>query len=86
MGLTARRNDEIKGMTMKKEQGDWEYDSIFGDKQPGDTRKEHIIYRTMDNGNIKRIRITRLYYGNNDYQDSVETAIIPARYIEPNQG
>ena len=59
---------------MKKE---WEYDSIFGDKQSGDIRKEHTIYHRMDNGSIKRTTIVRIYYGNEDYQDSVESVIIP---------
>jgi hypothetical protein len=81
MGLTTRRNDEIKGMSMKKEQGDWEYDSIFGDRQPGDIRKEHTIYRrvageSIGSYNVKRITITRIYYGDEDYQDSVESVII----------
>lgn len=60
---------------MKKEQKDWEYDSIFGDRQPGDIRKEHIIYRRVGN-KIHRIKITRLYMREDDYQDSTETIVL----------
>ena len=71
---------------MKKEQqSDWEWDNVFTDKQPGDIIKEYITYRWVGD-NLHRIKVTRTYYGKDDYQDSVETAVIPKRYIEPNQG
>lgn len=59
---------------MKK--GQWEYDRIFDDRKPGDIRKEYITYRRTDTGNIERTRVTRIYYANSDYQDSVETIIL----------
>lgn len=62
---------------MKKEQqSDWEYDDIFTDKQSGDIRKEYITYRRVGD-NIHRITVTRVYYGKDDYQDSVENVVIP---------
>lgn len=66
---------------MKKGQGDWEYDSIFGERQPGDIRKEHVIYRrrageSIGSYNVERITVTRIYYGDDDYQDSTESVII----------
>ena len=59
---------------MKKE---WEFDVIFGDRKPNDVRKEHVVYSRTATGNIDRTTIIRVYYGNNDYQDSVESVIIP---------
>ena len=55
-------------------QTDWEYDKIFGDRQPGDVRKEYITYR-REGDKIKKITVIRIYY-NDDYQDSVESVII----------
>lgn len=68
---------------MKKgQQSDWEYDDIFGERQPGDILKEHIIYRkrvgeSIGSYNIERTTITRRYFGKDDYQDSTSTEIIP---------
>ena len=59
---------------MKK--GQWEYDDIFGERKPGDIRKEHVIYRRLDNDSIERTTITRIYYPNDDYQDSSSTVIL----------
>tara|TARA_R110000796_G_scaffold163631_1_gene280583 strand:+ start:332 stop:547 length:216 start_codon:yes stop_codon:yes gene_type:complete len=66
---------------MKKGTSDWEFDAIFGDKQPGDIRKEHIIYRrrsgiTTGSVNVERITITREYFSDDDYQDSTSSLII----------
>ena len=63
-------------MVKKEQQSDWEYDDIFTDKQPGDILKEYITYRRVGN-NIHRITVTRRYYGKDDYQDSVESVVLP---------
>lgn len=60
---------------MAKGQSDWEFDKLFGERQPGDIRKEHIIYRRKGD-KIERIKVTRIYYKEDDYQDSVENVII----------
>ena len=60
----------------KKEQTEWIYDKIFTEKKPGDIRKEYIEYR-WQNGRLHRITVVRNYYGKNDYQDSVESVVIP---------
>lgn len=56
-------------------QSDWEYDKVFGDRQPNDIRKEYITYRRKGD-KIERVKVVRIYYKNDDYQDSVESVII----------
>ena len=70
----------MKGEQSMK-QKDWEYDNIFTPKQPGDIRKEYITYRrragaSIGSYNVERITVVRTYFGEDDYQDSVETVII----------
>ena len=52
----------------------WEFDKYF-ERIEGVYRQEHIIYKRKEKG-VERTKITRLYYGDGDYQDSVETVII----------
>ena len=72
-----RQDDYVKEHTVKKEQQtDWEWDKIFTEKQPGDIRKEYVTYRWVG-AKLHRITVTRIYYGSTDYQDSVESVVIP---------
>jgi len=53
----------------------WEYDKYF-ERIAGVYRQEHTIYRRKETGKVERTRITRLYFSDGDYQDSVETVVI----------
>jgi hypothetical protein len=53
----------------------WIYDKIFQQPKPGLFQEEHIEYVVVGK-RIKKTTITRKFYGDNDYQDSVKTEII----------
>jgi hypothetical protein len=53
----------------------WEYDKYF-ERIAGVYRQEHTIYRRRESGKLERTTITRLYFSDGDYQDSVETVVI----------
>jgi hypothetical protein len=53
---------------------EWEYDKYFAPVE-GVFIQEHIIYKRLERG-VKRIKITRQYFADGDYQDSVITDII----------
>lgn len=53
----------------------WVWDKYF-ERIEGVYRQEHVIYKRKPKGGVERTKITRLYFGDNDYQDSVETVII----------
>lgn len=53
----------------------WEFDKYF-ERKEGVYRQEHVIYKRRPNGGVERTKITRLYFADGDYQDSVETVII----------
>lgn len=53
----------------------WEFDKYF-EKKENVERQEHVLYKRLPNGRIKRTTIVRKYYGKDDYQDSVETVIL----------
>ena len=52
----------------------WEYDKYF-ERIEGVYRQEHVIYKRKEKG-VERTKITRLYFADGDYQDSVETVVI----------
>ena len=53
----------------------WQFDKYFEEVE-GVYRQEHVIYKRRPNGGVERTTITRLYFADGDYQDSVETVII----------
>ena len=55
---------------------DWSYDNIFSQPKPGLHKQEHITYKHDERGALIKEKITRNYYGEQDYQDSIVTEII----------
>lgn len=53
----------------------WVYDHIMCQPDGQITLQQHITYRRVAD-RIEKETITRRYYGNNDYQDSVEVEVI----------
>ena len=53
----------------------WEFDKYF-ERIDGVYRQEHIIYKRKESGKLERTTITRQYFADGDYQDSVETVVI----------
>lgn len=53
----------------------WFYDRILSQPTPGLKRQELITYYT-ENGKLHKETITRRYYGDDDYQDSVSTEVM----------
>lgn len=60
---------------MKKE-NKWEYDAIFDQPQDGLIEQQRITYKRRTDGKIEKTIVTRRFYGNSDYQDSVTTKIL----------
>ena len=54
---------------------EWPYDRIFQNPPEGVVQQELITYRVL-RGKITKERITRKYYQNSDYQDSVSTEVL----------
>lgn len=53
---------------------EWEFDKYFAPVE-GVYIQEHIIYKRLERG-VERTKITRRYFADGDYQDSVETSIL----------
>ena len=59
-----------------KPESEWEYDAYMDQPAEGLVMQERITYKRREDGKIEREKVTRTFYGNNDYQDSSSTTII----------
>lgn len=59
-----------------KPESEWEYDAYMDQPSEGLVMQERITYKRREDGKIEREKVTRTFYGNNDYQDSSSTTII----------
>jgi hypothetical protein len=55
----------------------WEYDEIFSQQDDNDNyiEQQMITMKRLRQGKVEVTTVTRKFYGNKDYQDSVETKV-----------
>jgi len=52
---------------------EWQYDKLFNQPDGKMIREEHTSYYYDEKGKLIRHKVTRKFFGENDYIDSTET-------------